>query len=164
MDPIESKLDLLMDGIQKKAEALTEIQNITDNQSDILDSDLPYDETMRFIVQMNIEKQIHIQSVIRCDNLFELLLKEIGPQLDADQHVYVRQINALQEWIRRVMDIDVSIRVTEEKNNEAMTLKKAGQSAGPPASTKHPIRKKNSPVISDDKRLIKAYERNAKKF
>ncbi|MCL2708509.1 MAG: hypothetical protein FWF03_05260 [Defluviitaleaceae bacterium] len=173
MDPIEGKLAALIDGMEKKAGALQEIRNITENQGTVLGCGLPGDQILAFIVQMNREKQTHIQTVISCDSLFEVILREIGPELDAKQDSYKAEISRLQEQIRLVMDLDVSIRVTEEKNNESMKLLNAeNNKAGVSGAIKKGVRRqgekkraeKNVSLIQDEKRVIKAYEKNAKNF
>ena len=171
MDPVETKLNILIDGMKKKSQALTEIKSITENQGTVLASALKKDEILAFIVQMNREKQVNIQTVIDCDNLFEKILKEIGPELDANQHLYGPQINAIQEMIRVVMDLDVSIRVLEDKNNDKM--KRLNGLATPRAQRSvipEHIKEMKKPnvrqaaVIKDDNRVIKAYENNSRNY
>ena len=170
MDQIEVKLEILIDGMKKKEQALAEIVGITDNQGTVLESGLAKDEILAFIVQMNIEKQVHIETVINCDNLFEKILKEIGPELDENQHLYGKQINILQELIRRVMDMDVAVRVSEDKNKES--TKKIGGLTKPGARGEaadaqrdaFKPNKKPAQVITDDSRVIKAYEQNSRNY
>ena len=74
---------------------------------------------------MNEEKQSFIQIVKDCDNMFENMLKEIGPELEAQQDMYKPQVKVLQEHIRKVMDLDVKIRVAEEENNKLLDARRA---------------------------------------
>ncbi len=131
MDWLLTRLNILADGLEKKEQALREIVNITENQNTVLLSELTDVEANAFIVQMNKEKQQFIKQVIQCDNVFESILKEAGPALDAAQDSYKPQVEELQKRIRRVMDLDVKIRVYEEKNNALM---KAKQDARIPSS------------------------------
>ena len=163
MDNVEAELDILIDGMLKKERALNEILSITENQNTVIESELTKDEIAAFIVNMNREKQIHIQTVIGCDNLFERILKESGPALDASPDLYKPQIAKLQSLIKTVMDLDVSIRVKEEKNSDYM--KKAGQ--GPRNLTRKKVKDSSANMISiaqDENRVIKAYEKNSKDF
>lgn len=169
MDPIEVKLNVLIDGMDKKEEALNEIADITENQSTVLESGLSRDEIMTFIVQMNREKQTQIQTVLCCDSLFEQILKEIGPELDARTESYKPQIAALQTRIKRVMDLDVGIRVCEERNNDK--LRRIDGAAAPIAAKQTPLIQQEKPpvsrqaaVVQDGNRVIKAYENNSKNF
>ncbi|MDR1664388.1 MAG: hypothetical protein LBR83_05640 [Clostridiales bacterium] len=158
MDQVEVKLNLIIDGMKKKEAALREAAGITENQSTVLDSALSKDEILAFIVTMNREKQQHIQTVINCDHLFERILKEIGPSLDANPDLYKPQIGEIQKMIRQVMDLDVAIRVQEEKNSDKMLkLNRTIRAGDPPVA-------KQSPAITDEKRVIKAYEENSKNY
>jgi hypothetical protein len=155
MNTMETKLNILIDGLAKKEQSLLEIVGITENQSTVLDSELPNEQTQDFILHMNREKQVHIQNVIACDDLFENILKEIGPELDKDFEAYKSQVARIQEGIKRVMDLDVKIRVCEENNNKAMN-KRAG--TVPPLDKKQ----KKSAIPKDTSRVIEAYKNNAR--
>ena len=168
MEPLEAQLSILIEGMIKKEKALIEILSITDNQNTVIESELPKDERMAFIVNMNREKQDYIQTVIDCDNLFERLLKEIGPDLDSSPDLYKPQVAELQVLIRKVMDLDVSIRVREDKNNDFLLKTAKGQGINAAEST---VRKKISDLpsqrisaIHDENRIIDAYKKNAKDY
>ena len=165
MDQLETYLSILIDGMVKKERSLIEILSITENQNTVIESELPKDEIMAFIVNMNREKQLHIQTVIDCDNLFERILKEAGPELDAKPDLYKPQIAELQSLIKKVMDLDVSIRVREDKNNEF--IKKAGirQVADPGArkGVKQAKDKLPATMLSEN-RVIEAYKQNSRDY
>jgi hypothetical protein len=154
MNTVETKLNILIDGLKAKEQSLLEIVSITENQTTVLESELETEHAQAFIFQMNQEKQVHIQQVITCDNLFESILKEIGPELDADQSAYMAQVKVLQEYIKSVMDLDVKIRILEEKNNQLMDKRKTGIPAPP-------VKKKPS-IPKDANRVIDAYKNNAR--
>jgi hypothetical protein len=153
MNTTLTKLNILIDGLAKKELSLSEIVSITENQGTVLESELPNEPAQEFIMQMNQEKQVHIQHVIDCDNLFEIILKEIGPTLDADYSLYKPQVKAIQEGIIRVMDLDVKIRVCEENNNKLMDRRKG---------TASPLEKKakKTAIPKDTSRVIEAYKSN----
>lgn len=174
MDPVEIKLGILMDCIKKKEQALVEILSITENQGTVLQSDLTGDEIRAFMVQMNREKQIYIQTVLQSDTMFENMLKEIGPKLDANPRLYKQRIAELQSMIRRVMDMDVKIRVQEGQNNqqpgtintdEAVLQKPFTPAAEAvpqrPTKQKPPVMKQAA-ILQDSTRVIKAYKNNTK--
>jgi hypothetical protein len=154
MNNIETKLNLLIDGLAKKEHSLLEIVNITENQGTVLESELPAEESLAFVSQMNREKQVHIQIVIQCDSMFETVLKEIGSKLDDDPQAYKPQVLAIQDGIKRVMDLDVRVRVLEEKNNQRMISKKTTDALGN-------LQKKPG-IITDTQRIIDAYKNNAR--
>ena len=153
LDEIAAKLTILSDCLHKKEAALTAITNITKNQGDMLSGGLPEEESAGLFYDMNREKQEHIETVLQCDAMFESVLKEIGPTLDADPKKYAGQIKAMQDDIRRVVDLDVNIRVKEERNNDAMAKRRSK-----PKFEKIRI----SPV--NNARLVRAYAENSKKF
>jgi hypothetical protein len=152
MNTIETKLNILIDSLRKKEQSLLEIVSITENQGTVLDSELPSDQAQAFVAQMNREKQAHIQSVLQCDSLFETVLKEIGPALDADHTAYKPQVETLQDGIKRVMDLDVKIRVLEEKNNQRVLTQRNAEA----------VLNKKPGIPKDTKKLIEAYKNNAR--
>ena len=158
MNDMNLRLNLLLDGLIKKEHSLLEIVSITENQGTVLESGLPPDDARAFIVQMNREKQVFIQEVLRCDSMFETVLKEIGAELDANQDLYVEEVRQLQTYIKRVMDLDVKIRVCEDRNEELM--KKNGVAANPAARGLTPKKRIETP---SGENLIKKYADNSKR-
>jgi hypothetical protein len=154
---METQLAILLEGLINKEQALTEIVNITDNQRTVIESGLPITEVRGFLMEMNKEKQQFIDRVKGCDNMFEAMLKEIGPELDARQHLYKPQVAELQKYIRRVMDLDVKVRVQEENNNNLLN------ELNPPVPVQSGIKPKPKLLPTDNARVIKAYE-NEKRF
>jgi len=149
---METQLAILLDGLKKKEQALIEIVNITDNQRTVIESGLPVEEVRGFLMEMNKEKQQFIDTVKGCDNMFEAMLKDIGPELDASQHMYKPQVAQLQKYIRRVMDLDVKVRVLEEKNNTILN------EIAPPIPAQQGLKPKPKLLPTDNARVIKAYE------
>jgi len=142
----------MIDGLKKKEQALLEILSITENQQTVLQSDLPLDEARTIIFSMNEGKQEAIQIVKNCDNMLEKMLGEIGQELDAKQHMYKPQVQVMQEHIRRIMDLDVKVRVGEEQNNKLLDERRNA------AFAQQGLKPKPSPIIADSNRIIKAYE------
>ena len=126
MDKMITELNIMIDGLKRKANALAEILNITENQRTVIESDLPFEEIRDIIFQMNEGKQAAIQIVRTCDDMFEAMLKEIGQDLEARQDMYKPQVRKMQEGIRKVMDVDIKIRVGEEENNRLLDEKRGG--------------------------------------
>jgi signal recognition particle GTPase len=152
-DFMETQLTILLEGLVNKENALTEIVNITDNQRTVIESGLPPAEVRGFLMEMNKEKQQFIDRVKGGDSMFETMLKEIGAELDARQHMYKPQVAELQKHIRRVMDLDVKIRLQEEKNNH-LIAEHAPQAPPVPQG----IKPKPKLLPPDNARVIKAYE------
>lgn len=121
MDSIDVELKVLIECLKKKEKALKQIAAITENQGFVLTSNIPHEELYPFFMQMNVEKNEFIQLVIQCDEVFENVLKKIGPTLDAETDKHEEEVLAMQELIRVVMDLDVQIRVGEDKNYNILT-------------------------------------------
>ncbi|MCL2455976.1 MAG: hypothetical protein FWD19_00330 [Defluviitaleaceae bacterium] len=151
---IKTHLKILQDGLKKKTAALTEVLGITENQKTVIESELPLDGVREMIFGMNEEKQSAIQIVKDCDDMFEKMLKEIGPELEAQQEFFKPQVKILQESIRAVMDLDVKIRVTEEENNKLLD---ARRSAELPQAPSHGIKPKVS-IPTDSTKVLNAYK------
>jgi hypothetical protein len=160
MDWLRAQLNILADGLNKKEQALSEIVNITENQGTVIESGLSAEETRAFLTQMNREKQQLIKTVLQCDSMFETVLKEAGPALDAAPDAYKPQVAELQKRIRRVMDLDVRIRVYEEKNNALQ--KGQNITAPPPVTGKQQVQAQ--PLPTDANRIIGAYAKNSRNF
>ncbi|MCL2047225.1 MAG: hypothetical protein FWG87_00720 [Defluviitaleaceae bacterium] len=121
---IQTHLKILQDGLKRKKAALTEILSITENQKTVIESELPLDSVREMIFGMNEAKQKAIQIVKDCDDMFEKMLKEVGPELEAQQEMFKPQVKILQDSIRAVMDLDVKIRVTEDENNKLLDARR----------------------------------------
>jgi hypothetical protein len=160
MDWLRAQLNILADGLNKKEQALREIVNITENQGTVIESGLSAEETRAFLTQMNREKQQLIKTVLQCDSMFETVLKEAGPALDAAPDASKPQVAELQKRIRRVMDLDVRIRVYEEKNNALQ--KGLHTDAPPPAAGKQQVQAQ--PLPTDANRIIGAYAKNSRNY
>ncbi|MCL2578353.1 MAG: hypothetical protein FWE27_09985 [Defluviitaleaceae bacterium] len=124
---MQSHLKIMLEGLKRKANALTEILSISENQRTVIESELPLEGVREMIFGMNEEKQASIQIVKDCDDMFEKMLKEIGKELEAQQDNYKPQVQVLQEHIKKVMSLDVKIRVTEEENNQLLDKRRAAE-------------------------------------
>jgi hypothetical protein len=127
MSDMQTHLKIMLDGLKRKSGALGEILGITENQRTVIESELPLDGVREMILAMNEEKQSFIQIVKDCDNMFEKMLADIGHELEAQQENYKPQVKVLQENIRKVMSLDVKIRVQEEENNQLIDKRRAAE-------------------------------------
>jgi len=127
MSDMQTHLKIMLDGLKRKSAALTEILSISENQQTVIASELPLSGVREMILAMNEEKQAFIQIVKDCDDMFEKMLKDIGPELESTQDNYKSQVKVLQENIREVMSLDVKIRVQEEENNQLLDKRRAAE-------------------------------------
>ena len=158
MDNMLTQLNIMIDGLKRKENALQEVLSITDNQQTVIKSELPLDEVRNLVFSMNEEKQSAIKVVISCDDMFEKMLKEMGHELDAKQDQYKPQVKIMQDYIRKVMDLDVKIRLGEEENNRLMDERRTAEM---PA---HGLKPKQSTILPDSKKVIQAYEQGSKNY
>ena len=152
--PMETHLKIMLDGLKRKANALAEVLNISENQRTVIESELPLDGVREMIFSMNEEKQASIQIVKDCDDMFEKMLKDIGKELEAQQEMYKPQVQLLQEQIRKVMSLDVKIRVTEEENNQLLDKRRAEELP----QTHPPGLKPRVGIPADAAKVLNAYK------
>jgi hypothetical protein len=151
---MQSHLKIMLDGLKRKATALTEILSISENQRTVIESELPLDGVRETIFSMNDEKQASIQIVKDCDNMFEKMLKEIGKELEAQQDNFKPQVQVLQEHIKKVMSLDVKIRVAEEENNQLLDKRRAEEL---PQTAQKGLKPKVT-MPTDTAKVLKAYK------
>jgi hypothetical protein len=149
----------MLDGLKKKSQALTEVLSISENQRTVIESELPLEGVREMILSMNDEKQAAIQTVKDCDDMFEKMLKDIGQELEAQQDKYKPQVKVLQEHIRRVMDLDVKIRVAEEENNRLIDERRATELSVQSAGIKPKVT-----MPTDSAKVLRAYEQGSKNY
>lgn len=175
MDKMITELNIMIEGLKKKANALGEILNITENQKTVIESELPYEEVRTIIFKMNEGKQSAIEIVRNCDDMFEAMLKDIGADLEARQDMYKPQVSTMQTWIRKVVDFDIKIRVGEDENNRLLDAKRALAQGGtlpttesssepPPATPGEGMKPKAKPLPLNPVRVAKAYEEGSKNY
>ena len=159
-----SELDIMLAGLKRKEKALAEILAITENQQTVIKSSLPLDETRKMVFEMNQGKQDAISVVKECDNMFEAMLKRIGKELEKTQGLYAEQVGLMQAHIRRIMDMDVKIRATEDENNKLLDARRESEgesqsAAGDQVSAKN---SKLGPKVSmptNAAQVIEAYKK-----
>ncbi|MCL2216076.1 MAG: hypothetical protein FWB91_03540 [Defluviitaleaceae bacterium] len=160
MDEMVTHLNVMLDGLKKKELALAEILSISENQKTVIESELPLDAVRELVFEMNDGKQAAIQVVKDCDNMFEAMLKDMGAELEARQEHYKPQVKVLQEHIRRVMDLDVKIRVTEEENNRLLDARRGTPL---PPQAQQGIKPKVS-IQASSVSVINAYKESSKNY
>ena len=121
MDDFEIKLTLLSDMLKKKHGILEQILTITENQKSIFvresETDADDSAVLRdMLMQMNDEKQRLIDEHLSSDRLFQNIFMEISGEFESRAQDYKSIIENMQELIKKVVGLDASIRVQEEKN------------------------------------------------
>jgi len=173
METIAVELKVLIECLKKKETALQQIVNITENQGFILTSDMPHEERYPIFMQMNDERQALIDLVLQCDQVFESVLQKVGPALDADTSKYSEEVQAMQDTIRRIIDLDVRIRL-EEQNNHQVLVKALPKGVVPPGLPGQEVALQEGthsgkPTVIGggkhaDNQVLKAYESQSRHF
>lgn len=117
MNEIEVKLDILESSINKKIEILNQIYNITENQELFVKS-LSGQEREDYLKSAAEEKQKLIDEILRIDTVFISTFESFNGMLNENRKLYRDRILMIQDKIKEVMDIDVKIRVKEERNRQ----------------------------------------------
>ena len=164
MNQMTTELGIMLDGLKKKEKALEEILAITENQQTVIKSAVPFDEVRRLVFEMNQGKQEAITIVKDCDNMFESMLRRIGKELEETQAQYADQVKIMQVHIRRIMDLDVKIRATEDENNKLLDARREEESPAPNQATGSSKLKPKVTMPTNSAKIIEAYKKGHKNF
>ena len=116
MPEIETKLKILIDILSHKKRVLLQILNITENQKCVLENADSNNDISTFLDELNVQKQTLIDEIIKNDNMFQNTFDSLGQNFENYASCYFELIMKLQEHIKEVCDIDIKIRIIEEKN------------------------------------------------
>ena len=164
MSQLSTELGIMLDGLKRKEKALGEILAITENQQTVIKSSVPLDEVRKLVFEMNQGKQEAIKIVKDCDNMFEAMLKRIGKELEETQSLYAERVKIMQTHIRRIMDLDVKIRATEEENNKLLDERRSEEAAAPSAPAQSGKLKPKVTMPTNSAQVIEAYKKGHKNF
>lgn len=112
---IETKLNILNDALDKKAVILEQIYNITENE-EMFFKTLKGNELNEYISQAIKEKQNLIDKLNNIDSAFISVFESFKGSLNLNRQKYRESIISIQEKIKDIIDIDVKIRIKEERN------------------------------------------------
>ena len=164
MNQMAIELNIMLDGLKRKEKALKEILAITENQQTVIKSAVPFDEVRKLVFEMNQGKQDAITIVKECDNMFEAMLKRIGKELEETQHLYADQVRVMQTFIRRIMDMDVKIRATEEENNSLLDARREEETQAPGQTSANSKLKPKVTMPTNSAQVIEAYKKGHRNF
>lgn len=118
MDNQETKMDLLIDVLNKKAKLLDNILNITINQQTLLKNSSNTMDMKNLYLEMNIEKQNLIDNTIKSDTVFNSIFENISTKLKHYSDEYKEKFKVMQSLIKIITNIDCKIRVLESQNSQ----------------------------------------------
>ncbi|MCL2349902.1 MAG: hypothetical protein FWC67_00330 [Defluviitaleaceae bacterium] len=151
----EVKLAILADILIKKKDALQAILNICENQENLY-STPSTPERRDFLVQMGKEKQVQIDEVLACDEMFQGIFNSISENFQELGKEYKERVLTLQTGISEVMEMDVKIRIQEDKTKTA-----AQEAWGKMAKTSSSAAKEITPLNKNY--IIDQYNKNRRK-
>ncbi len=112
---MENYLNVLEESLQKKIRVLNKIQDYNLKQQEIFQSDaVNMDEFDQYVE----EKGELIDELNRLDDGFEILYANLSRQLQEDRTRYAAQIRTLQELVKQVTDLGVTVQTQEARNKK----------------------------------------------
>ena len=112
---MENHLTILSESLDQKIAVLQDIQAYNQKQEKALTEQTPdldsFDEALE-------EKEELIQRLEKLDEGFETLYAKIAEQLSGNRETYAEQIRELQEKIRKVTEMSVTIQAQEARNKK----------------------------------------------
>lgn len=112
---MENQLSILSESLDKKLLVLREIQEYNTRQEQAFkqeQADLEsFDDAME-------EKERLIEKLTQLDEGFEALFERVSLELKDHREQYAPQIQKLQEKVKQVMDLSVSIQAQEARNKK----------------------------------------------
>ncbi len=113
MGDVIATLTLLIDGLDKKRKSLEEISEYTKAQEKILKSD---DFDLKTFNNIMKNKQFRIDTIKQIDEGFQPTYERIRSYIEKTPELYRELINIMQEKIKLIGDLNISIQVLEEQN------------------------------------------------
>lgn len=121
---MENYLNILEESLHKKTEVLKQIVDINQKQLALLQGgEMSLEGYDAYVDQ----KGLCIEQLGRLDDGFELLYEKIAAQLSNNCAAYADQIKRLQDGIREVTELSMSIQAQETRNKEEVEKYFAGQ-------------------------------------
>ena len=112
---MNNSLSVLSESLDMKLEVLEKIQEYTDKQKIVFETDSPdVDEYDRLVD----EKDELVDKLISLDDGFEKLYQEVSDELKDKREIYAGDIRNLQEKISRITEISASIQAQESRNKK----------------------------------------------
>lgn len=114
-EQLKNKVMNLNNLLDRKIEILTQVLNITDNQK-MFFNNLEKENLEEYINISLEEKQNLINQLIEIDTIFLSIFESFSGSLNKNKDAFKNDIKKLQDKIKYITDIDIKIRLQEEKN------------------------------------------------
>ena len=112
---MNNSLSVLSESLDMKLEVLEKIQEYTDKQKIVFETDTPDVDEYDSLVD---EKDELVDKLISLDDGFEKLYQEVSDELKDNRERYAGVIRELQKKISRITEISASIQAQESRNKK----------------------------------------------
>ena len=114
LEEIYNKINNLTYLLDRKIEILSLVLNITTNQKTLFSK--KDNDTKSFLNISIEEKQKLIDELISIDNMFISIFESFNGKLNEYKNIFKEDIENIKKKIEQIIDIDLKIRLEEEKN------------------------------------------------
>ena len=115
LEEIYNKINNLNYLLDRKIEILSIILNVTKSQGIVFKEQ----ERIDSFINMSInEKQSLINELISIDEMFLNIFESFKGALNQNKNMFKEDIRQIQNKIQKIVDIDINIRLQEEKNKQ----------------------------------------------
>lgn len=114
MDETSAQIWLLVDNLKFKIEALSAIKYITDIQTDLIKEGNFLSEEFSLCVS---RKQEYIDNIDSLDKVFLSIYDRVKDFIGSGNTTLIEPIKAMQDKIKHATDLEVSIKIAEERNS-----------------------------------------------
>lgn len=108
-----SQLSILQESLIAKRQVLLKIQEYNRKQEEVF---MAEEVDMSLFDEALEEKERLIQKLTRLDDGFEVMYQKLAKELEGNREKYAGQIRILQQQIREITDLGVSIQAQEARN------------------------------------------------
>lgn len=119
MSHVNTQLDILINSLNKKISYLEDILKRTKEQSSLLDKD---ELDLRVFNNIMNNKQNRIDKIFEIDNGFQEMFNKVKGYLNTNGELYKEQIKLMKEYILKIGELGVEIKVLESKNKTKFQL------------------------------------------
>ena len=110
---MESQLSILQESLAAKRQVLLEIQEYNRKQEAVF---MAEEVDMSLFDEAIEEKERLIQKLMQLDDGFEVIYQKLSRELEDNRKKYAGQIQILQQQIKEITDLGVSIQAQEARN------------------------------------------------
>lgn len=110
---MKSQLSILQESLVAKRQVLLEIQEYNRRQEEVFSSE---EVDMSLFDEAIEEKGRLIERLTQLDDGFEVMYQKLAQELENNRQKYAEQIRMLQQQIKEITDLGVSIQAQEARN------------------------------------------------